>query len=146
MNFEDFSFEVIDVSITGTPDIHITQNGITFTRRLIEDMGYPQYITPMIDAKNKVFAIKECKLTNENAVSFSKPKGEQKGAIATSSTAIRRILRGVMGEQWKDTNRYHVTGIWYAEAKAMVFDLNAAKELPPFLKPGYSYNKSTVAK
>jgi hypothetical protein len=136
MNFEDFSFEVIDVSITGTPDIHITQNGITFTRRLVEDMGYPPYVTPMIDAKNRAFAIKECRSTNEHAICFSQPKGEQKGAIATSSTAIRRMIRGVMGDQWQNTNRYYVTGIWYAEAKAMVFDLNAAKELPPFLKPG----------
>ena len=89
MNFEDFSFEVIDVSITGTPDVHITQNGITFTRRLVEDMGYPLYVTPMIDAKNRAFAIKECKATNEHAISFSKPKGEQKGAIVTSSTTIQ---------------------------------------------------------
>jgi len=135
MNFEDFSFEVIDVSITGTPDVHITQNGITFTRRLVEDMGYPLYVTPMIDAKNRAFAIKECKATNEHAISFSKPKGEQKGAIVTSSTTIRSMIRAMMGDLWEKTNRYHITGIWYAEAKAMVFDLNTARELPPFLKP-----------
>jgi len=138
MCFENFSFEVIDVSMTGTPDIHITQNGITFTRRLIEDMGYPLYVTPMIDMKNKAFAIKECKATNEHAISFSKPKGEQKGAIITSSTAIRKMIRGLMGNQWDKLNRYHVTGIWYAEAKAMVFDLNAARELPPFTRLGHA--------
>lgn len=136
MNFEDFSFEVIDVSVTGTPDVHITQNGITFTRKCIEDMGYPQYITPMIDVKNKAFAIKSCKADNEHAVRFSKPKGEQKGAVVTSFSTIRRMIRGVMGEQWKRKNRYYITGIWYAEVKAMVFHLNTAKELPPFLKPG----------
>ncbi len=136
MNFEDFCFEVIDVSVTGTPDVHITQNGITFSLKCIEDMGYPQYITPMIDVKNKAFAIKACKADNEHAIRFSKPKGEQKRAIATSFSAIRRMIRGVMSEQWQPKNRYHITGIWYAEAKAMVFNLNTAKELPPFLKPG----------
>lgn len=42
MKFEDFCFEVIDVSISGMPDLHITKNQITFTRKLVEEMGYPQ--------------------------------------------------------------------------------------------------------
>lgn len=144
-SFEEFSFEVITVSISGTPDIHITQNGITFTRKLIEAMGYPQYITPMIDVKNKAFAIKECKATNEYAMSFSMPKGEQKRAIVTTFSALRAMLRGVMGSDWKETNRYYVTGHWYAEAKAMVFDLTTAKELPPFSKPVSNNNKPAIA-
>lgn len=135
MRFEDFSFEVIDVSVTGKPDIHITQNGITFTRRLIQDMGYPQYIMAMMDGGKKVFAIKACKADNENAMPFSKPKAEQRGALVTSSSAIRQIIRGAMGDRWGAENRYHITGVWYADAKAMVFDLNAAKELPPFFRP-----------
>lgn len=136
MNFEDFKFEVIDVSITGMPEMHITQNGITFTRKLAEDMSYPQFVTPMIDVKNKVFAIKACKADNEHAIRFSKPKGEQRGSIVTSSNTIRHMLRNVMGAHWNNKNRYHIAGIWYAEAKAMVFDLNTARELPPFSKPG----------
>lgn len=136
MRFEDFCFEVIDISVSGTPDMHITKNGIKFTIKCIEDMGYPQYITSMIDVKNKVFAIKSCKADNEYALSFSKQKGEQKRSIARSFTAARRMIRDVMGEQWKSENRYYITGVWYAEAKTMVFNLNKAKELPPFLKPG----------
>ena len=136
MNFEDFSFEVIDVCVTGTPDVHITKNGITFTLKCIEDMGYPQYIIPMIDVKKKAFAIKACKVGNEHTIRFSKPKGEQKHAIATSFSAIRRMICGVMCEQWQEKNRYHIIGVWHPKDKAMIFDLNAAKELPPFLKPG----------
>ncbi len=136
MKFDDFTFEVIDISITGTSEMHITQNGITFTRKLAEDMGYPQFVTPMIDVKNKVFAIKACKIDNEHAVRFSKPKGEQRGSIVTSSNTIRYMLRKIMGDQWENKNRYHIPGIWYADAKAMLFDLNAAKELPPFSRPG----------
>lgn len=131
-NFEDFQFEIIDVSVTGTPDMHITRNGVTFTRRLIEDMGYPQYVKPMLDANNKAFALKACKADSEGAMRFSKPKGEQKRSFVTSIFAIRQVLRTLMGEQWKEENRYHLTGSWFPEAKAMIFDLNAAKELPPF--------------
>ena len=90
----------------------------------------------MIDAKNRAFAVKKCKATKEHAISFSKPKGEQKGAIVASATAIRSMIRGVMGDMWKKANRYHITGIWYAEAKAMVFDLNTAMSRPPSVVPG----------
>lgn len=132
IRFEDFQFEVIDVSVSGKPAMHITKNGITFTRKLIEDMGYPQFVMPMLDYKKKVFALKACKADSEHAMRFSKPKGEQKGALQYHACAIRFMLRGVMGSDWQNQNRYHVTGIWYAEAKAMIFDLNTAKELPPF--------------
>ncbi|QUH18539.1 hypothetical protein [Alkaliphilus sp. B6464] len=132
MNFEDFQFEIIDIEIAGTPDMHITQNGITFTRRLIEDMGYPQYVQPMVDIKNKVFALKACKAESERAIRFSKPKGEQKKALSTSNNTIRYMLRNIMKDEWKEENRYHITGKWFADAKAMIFNLNSAKELPPF--------------
>ena len=132
MNLNDFQFEIIDVSVTGTPDMHITQNGISFTRKLVEDMGYPQYVQPMVDHHNKVFALKVCKAEGDRAIRFSKPKSEQKNSITTSNIAIRYMLRGIMGSSWKDENRYHITGKWFSEAKTMVFNLNAAKELPPF--------------
>ena len=130
--FNDFTFEVIDVSITGTPDMHITQNGITFTRKLLEDMEYPQYVTPMVDFKKEAFALKACKCDAKHAIRFSKSQDEQKSALKTSSTAIRQILRGLMGDKWMMKNRYYITGVWDAKENAMVFELNAAKELPPF--------------
>lgn len=143
-NFDDFQFEVIDVTIPGTPDMHITQNGITFSRRLVEDMGYPQFVRPLVDVKNKAFALKVCKADSDNAMRFSKPKGEQKGAVQYHASAIRLMLRSIMGDAWQEQNRYHTTGVWFPEAKAMVFDLSAAKELPPFRIKGERAAASTL--
>lgn len=139
MKFEDFNFEVIDVSASrsGNPDMHVTQNGITFTHKLIEDMGYPQYVRPMIDIKRKVFALRACKADAENALRFSKQKTEQKKALVSYSGAVRRIIYGIMGGEWKRENRYYITGVWYSDAKAMVFDLNTARELPPYIAPAH---------
>jgi hypothetical protein len=132
MKFEDFKFEVIDIYSSGKPDIHITQNGITFTKKLIEDMGYPQYVVSELDPEKKVLAIKVCKADNLNSIPFSKPKAEQTKAIQLSAAAIRLMLRGLMSDVWQDKNRYYMTGYWFADAKAMLFDLTTAKELPPY--------------
>ena len=42
MNF-DFSalnFETIDSNINAYPDMFLNQNGVTFTKKVLEDLGY----------------------------------------------------------------------------------------------------------
>lgn len=134
MNLGEYTFEVMDVSPIGTPDMHITQKAITFTHRLLEIMGFPAYVTPMVDIKNRVFAIRTCTSRHEHAMRFSKPKGESHNCLVVHSQAMQNMLRGLMGEEWIATHRYHITGIWHAEAKAMIFPLDNAKEMPPFVR------------
>ena len=46
MNF-DFSalnFETIDSNINAYPDMYINLNGVTFTKKVLEDLGYPAYV------------------------------------------------------------------------------------------------------
>ena len=142
--FDDFQFEVINVSIPGKPDLHITKNGITFTRRLVEDMGYPQFVIPMLDYSRKIFALKICKVDNEHGMRFSKAKCDQRRAIQHYAGTIKHLLRGIMGNSWKDENRYYITGVWFSEEKAMLFDLNTAKELLPFRVEKASYTESVI--
>lgn len=71
MNF-DFSalnFETIDSNINAYPDMFLNQNGVTFTKKVLEDLGYPAFVLCLLDAKARVFAIRSCK-SNE-------PKGLQ---------------------------------------------------------------------
>ena len=45
MNF-DFSalnFETIDSNINAYPDMFLNQNGVTFTKKVLEDLGYPAF-------------------------------------------------------------------------------------------------------
>ena len=63
MNF-DFSalnFETIDSNINAYPDMYINLNGVTFTKKVLEDLAYPAYVLCLLDAKAKVFAIRMCK-------------------------------------------------------------------------------------
>lgn len=129
--FKDFDFEVIDVSVQGTADLYVNQTGLTFSKKLLEDMAYPPYVRPLIDAKNKAFAVQVCKQSDDKAVKFSKPRNEQTTGYSTNCNALSRTVRTVMGEAWKDTLRYRITGIYDSVAKAMIFDLSSAEELPP---------------
>ena len=106
MNF-DFSalnFETIDSNINAYPDMYINLNGVTFTKKVLEDLGYPAYVLCLLDAKAKVF--------------------EQKGVVTISSKNLLEPLRAATGEDWVPGKRYRVRGFWVTDAKTMCFDLN----------------------
>ena len=126
MNF-DFSalnFETIDSNINAYPDMFLNQNGVTFTKKVLEDLGYPAFVLCLLDAKARVFAIRSCKSNEPKGFKFSKPKGEQKGVVTISNKNLLDPLRAVTGEDWIPGKRYKVRGFWVADAKTMCFDLN----------------------
>lgn len=126
MNF-DFSalnFETIDSNINAYPDMFLNQSGVTFTKKVLEDLGYPAYVLCLLDAKAKVFAIRMCKSNEPKGFKFSKPKGEQKGVVTITNKNLLEPLRAVTGESWIPGKRYRVRGFWVADAKTMCFDLN----------------------
>ena len=126
MNF-DFSalnFETIDSNINAYPDMYLNQSGVTFTKKVLEDLGYPAYVLCLLDAKAKVFAIRMCKSNEPKGFKFSKPRGEQKGVVTISSKNLLEPLRAASGEDWVPGKRYRVRGFWVADAKTMCFDLN----------------------
>ena len=82
MNF-DFSalnFETIDSNINAYPDMFLNQNGVTFTKKVLEDLGYPGFVLCLLDAKARVFAIRSCK------------SNEPKGSSSPSREANRKVL------------------------------------------------------
>ena len=131
LKFEDFKFEVLDIPARGTPDLFLNQMGVSFTKKVIEDMGYPRFVRPLLDTNKKAFAIQICKEGEERAMRFSKPKGEQKHGINTNSKVLFEAIRHILGESWHKGMRYRIPGIYFPEAKAMVFDVTTAVELPP---------------
>ena len=84
-DFSSLNFETLDANVNAYPDIFINQNGVTFTKKVVEDMGYPAYILCQLDAKNRVFAIRMCKSNEPRGFKFSKPKGEQKTTVSISN-------------------------------------------------------------
>lgn len=116
--------EAAAVKAAPYPDMFLNQNGVTFTKKVLEDLGYPAFVLCLLDAKARVFAIRSCKSNEPKGFKFSKPRGEQKGVVTISNKNLLDPLRAVTGEDWIPGKRYRVRGFWVADAKTMCFDLN----------------------
>lgn len=123
-DFNSLHFEILDSTINAYPDMFVNQNGVTFSKRVLEDMGYPAFVQCMIDAKARVFAIRPCKGNEAKAFKFTKPKSEQRATCTIASKCVMEPIRAMTKDIWKTNTRYKVTGFWVAEAKTMCFDLS----------------------
>ena len=126
IDFNSLNFETIDANTNATPDIFFNQKGLSFSRRVVEDLGYPAHVLCMLDAKNRVFAIRACRKDESRAFKFSKPKEEQKTTISLTGKNLLDSLRKCTADIWEKGVRYKVTGFWVAEAKTMCFELKEA--------------------
>ena len=116
------NLQVIDASMNMSPDMFVNATGITFTKRVLEDMKYPAHIQYSTDTDNKVFGIKACRSVDKGAQPFSKPRGEQTYALSCNNKNILEPVREMMKGVWKDNKRYKVTG-FMLDKKTMIFIL-----------------------
>lgn len=124
IDFSKLNFETLDANVNAYPDIFINQNGVTFTKRVVEELNYPAFVLCQLDAKNRVFAVRMCKSNEQRGLKFSKPRGEQKTTVSITNKNIVEPIRKVMEGVWQPDKRYRVRGFWVADAKTMCFDLS----------------------
>ena len=127
INFNSITLEVIDINTNAKPDIYINNKGISFSRRVIEDLGFPQNVQYCVDAAHKVFAIRVCKGSEAKATPFSKPKAEQNFTLTCKNKNLRDIVFAMIpGVDHK--KRYKITGEYDSENRVMYFDMTTAEE------------------
>ena len=127
INFSSITLEVIDINTNATPDIFINQNLITFSKRVLEDMNYPQNVQYCMDVANKVFAIRACKGNDAKATPFSKPKSEQTSTLTCGSKNLRETVNALI-PNYNPKKRYKITGQYDNENRVMYFDMATAEE------------------
>lgn len=127
INFSAINLEVIDINTNATPDIYIKKNNITFSKRVLDDLNYPQNVQYCVDAANKVFAIRVCKGSEAKATSFSKPKAEQTHTLCFNNKNLRDIIVAMIPD-FDAKKRYRVTGQYDAENRVMYYDMATAEE------------------
>ena len=127
INFSQINLEVIDINTNADPDIYINQNGITFSKRVLEDMNYPQNVQYGIDPEQHVFAIRVCKSNEAKAAPFSKSRGEQTSTLSCGNKNLKdTVVKMIPGYQPK--KRYKVTGEFDPENRVMYYDMTTAVE------------------
>ena len=127
IDFSAISLEVIDINTNATPDIFINQNCITFSKRVLDDLNYPQNVQYCVDAAHKVFAIRFCKGNEAKATPFSKPKGEQTATLSCGNKNLRDVVAAMIPD-YNNKTRYKVIGEYDAENRVMYFDMTTAEE------------------
>ena len=128
IDFSALTFETLDANVNAHPDIFVNQSGVTFTKKVVEELNYPAFVLCQLDTKNKVFAIRMCKSNEPRGFKFSKPRAEQKTTVSINNKNLIEPLRELMKEAWESDKRYRVRGFWVADAKTMCFDLSEAAQ------------------
>ena len=126
-DFSTIKLEIVDLNTNSTPDMFINQYGISFSKRILEDLNYPQFVQYCVDASHQIFAIHACKGTETKATPFSKPKAEQTKTITCTNKNLREIILALIPES-DSKQRYKVTGEYDVENRTMYFDMTTAKE------------------
>ena len=116
------NLQVIDVSMNMSPDIFVNATGITFTKRVLDDLNYPAHVQYSTDVGNKVFGIKACRNIDKGATPFSKPRGEQVSTLSCANKNVLEPIREMMKGIWKNNQRYKVSG-FMLDNKTMIFVL-----------------------
>ena len=125
-DFSKVNLEVIDITTNAYPDIYINQNGITFSKRVLEDLNYPSTVQYSIDVSHNVFAIRVCKSNEAKAAQFSKSRSEQSSTLSTGNKTLHDIVVKLIPD-YKDKKRYKVEGHFDAENKIMYYDMTEAE-------------------
>ena len=127
INFNSITLEVIDINTNATPDIYVNQNCITFSKRVLEDLNYPQNVQYCLDVTNKVFAIRACKGNEVKATPFSKPKSEQVTTLSCNNKNLHGVV-STMITNYDSKRRYKIIGEYDPENRVMYFDMATAEE------------------
>lgn len=132
-NFTKLNFELIDANLNLTPDMFITETGITFSKRVLEDLNYPSFVQYCINPEQKVFAVRFCKSNESKAVPFSKSKAEQRQTMNTRNKNIAEPIKAFIAS-YNPQLRYCVKGHFDAESRTVYYDLEEAV-VKPFRAP-----------
>ncbi len=124
-DFTNISFELIDANVNLTPDMFVNRGGITFTKRVLEDLNYPAFVQYCISPEQKVFAIKFCKSNEVKSVPFSKPKAEQSQTTSTGNKNIAEPIKALI-DDYDPMMRYRVKGHFDADSRIIYYDLEEA--------------------
>lgn len=123
IDFCTLNLEVMDVSTNMNPDMYVNIGGITFSKKVLEELNYPMYVQFLTDPQNKVFGIRCCRQDSPKSETFSKPRKEQKSTLSFGSKNIWEPVRKMMEGIWQPDRRYKVTGYLMDDKKTMIFIL-----------------------
>lgn len=112
----------------GVPYISVTPNGITFNKSVTMKLGYPEYVQFLINAEQKVVALRPCSQEEENATVYFRPKQNGILSVRWNARDLINTLEFITGWNLKEST-YRIDGQYLPELGVMIFELAKAVEL-----------------
>ena len=136
------NFTVVDLVKTRSDSVATLYGSILkFNNQTAAELHHAPYIQILINAKDKQFAIRPCKVDTPNAIAFSKPAGEQKYQIKISAAAVVDMIRKMAG--WDEVENWNVPGIYFADENVLIYDCKTAYK--PSVRGGWTAKKEKEA-
>lgn len=112
--------------VKGVPTVTISKDGVAFTTAVLEKMGKPPFVTPMIDRAGKRFAIVASNIETDDTRPFFNEERKSTYGKRWSDRDLRSTLAEMMG--WDlSVCGYRVEGTYDFDENAFIFDLKRAK-------------------
>ena len=118
-NFKPYSITI------GLPNVSITSNGMNFSKTAVAKLGNPKRIVFLLNEVGKQIAIKVCDDTDNYSVKFA--KNDKLSSIRFNNKDLIQTIEKMMGWDFKSQG-YRITGDYFGEENALLFDLNKAVE------------------
>ncbi|PLS27695.1 hypothetical protein [Bifidobacterium parmae] len=121
--------EVRLVKPVGKITMTVTANAVRFNKATAQVLGFPAYVKVLVNEKTRQVAIVPTTAKADNAVKFSKPEGKQTTSVSVKDAAPLAAVSAFfeLPEAPEGEVAYQqVTGSFYADDKAAVFDAASA--------------------
>ncbi|MCR4617387.1 MAG: hypothetical protein K5669_04265, partial [Lachnospiraceae bacterium] len=92
IDFSNINLTVMDISVNSSPDIFINTSGVSFTKRVLEDMNYPAYVQFCFDMDHRYFAVKVCRSCDAKAYPMVKQGSKPGNTICISNKNLKYVL------------------------------------------------------
>ena len=119
-------FKPISIT-TGFPTLTLTKNGVGFNKASILKMDGPRFVCVAINAEKNMLALIPCAEDDEYSTSFAK-EGKKTNNVRWNSRDFANTVAEMC--RWDGVSRgKKVTGQYYADENALIFDMNCAVDI-----------------
>lgn len=118
---EKYNFD-FNTDMRSMPYVSIGGSGISFNKKSIEALGYPQYICIGLDKLAKILAIKAAKKDTQGAVYKFVSNERTKNWVMISAMALRLAIKEICGT-W-DKSRKYAAKLEELGEKMLIVDLS----------------------
>lgn len=123
--FANVKFEIVDLSVNAAPEMYVSTANVLFTRRVLEDLGNPQFVQFCIDPANLVFAIRPCRQNENRAADFLKGrKLKETDSLKIGNKNLHDTLAHLI-PGYTTGKRYKFVGEFDPENHIMYYDMAA---------------------